>query len=844
MKRIFLAGILAVTVLQLGVAQLKGWRFNAWKAEGWIAAADAAALHGDHYGSFRYLQSALVFDSTKVALWQKYGEQAFALHAFPFAEKAFAHAHTLSGDPEHIFWQAHAVQRQGRYEEAIARYEELLAREQGVPEGLRERILKELSACHYGMEWMKNEVAVGIRQLDTLRVNTPYAEYGALLQGDSLYFSSQRFVDKKDDHIPDRYFSRMFLAVGASEGSVLDKTFHPAGKYVAHPAFSRDQSRVYYAVCGFSADDVLRCDLVLRQKTEQGGWSDPIVLGMNDTAFNNTHPALGYEPVSDKEYLFFASDRPGGKGGLDIWYAVLDQGGLPGVLSNADFLNTPGDEVSPFFQSMGNRLHFSSNGYPGLGGFDVYYTAFDGLAWGDVKHLPSPVNTSYEDVFYSRFGCNVAFVSSNRPGSLLLDEATEACCTDIFQIELDNQVQLEVVTSDLLTKDVLPGAAIEVYELLPGGMELWVGTLSADSSQDVGFKIDRCKRYVIRASYTGYGSAERKLDLAEFLLDGRYDPALRDFVDANSEYEYPDRIALNIPLMPMMARLQVRVFDAADSTILYGVRTELVREGLTPEESPVKETKTNERDSFSLFTIQLSRDYSITVQKDGFVPGYASFRISEQDVVSLGQDLVVDFYLERESFADLLPINLYFDNNLPRAHPDTVTSQSYATLFGNYLKEKSNYIASFNSDPTLSDTEKDRNIRGYDNFFDREVKQGFDSLQILVNKLAQFLAKPGNRFEIQLIGSASPIGAAEYNLLLSARRVSSVYNFLMEANNGILRRYVSNGQLVIHRSYTGESESSEAARLISENLRDRRNAVYNVVACVERRVTIRAFIRE
>ena len=74
MKRIFLAGILAVTVFQLGVAQRKGWRFNAWKAEGWIAAADAAALQGDHYGSFRYLQSALVFDSTKEALWQKYGE--------------------------------------------------------------------------------------------------------------------------------------------------------------------------------------------------------------------------------------------------------------------------------------------------------------------------------------------------------------------------------------------------------------------------------------------------------------------------------------------------------------------------------------------------------------------------------------------------------------------------------------------------------------------------------------------------------------------------------------------------------------------------------------------------
>jgi hypothetical protein len=844
MIRFFLAGILIVATFQLGMAQRKGWRFNAWKGAGWIAAADAAASRGDHYGAFRYLESALAFDSTKVEVWRKYGQQAFELHAFPFAERAFAHSYALSADREDLFWKAHSVQRQGRYQEAIAIHDGLLASEGGVSDQLRELVLKELSDCRYGLQWSARRVDIPMEQLDTIKVNTPYAEYGVLVSGDSLYFSSQRVVDKKDDHIPDRYFSRMFLSIGTEAGLALDKSFNVPGKYIAHPAFNRDQSRLYYAVCGFVADDQLRCDLVLRQKTAERGWSEPVVLEINDTSVNNTHPAMGSDPVTGAEYLFFASDRPGGKGGLDIWYALLDTQGVPAVLQHADLINTSGDEVSPFFQEMGNRLYFSSDGYPGLGGFDVYYAVFAENTWSGVRHLPAPVNTSYEEVFYSRFGCDVAFLSSNRPGSMLLDEATEACCTDIYQIDLSNEVELDLVASDLFTKELLPGATIEVYELMPDGTELLAGRMVAGRSNPTALAISLCRQYAIRVSLEGYEPAERLLDLFDFSIDGKYALALQGFVEANSEYEYPDRIALNIPLMPLTARLQVRVFDAGDSTIIYGAITTLVREELEPGELPFRAVKTNGRDSFAVFTIQLGRNYSISVEKDGFVPGYANFVISSADVASLGQDLVVDFYLEREGFSDLLPINLYFDNNLPRAHPDTLTSQSYAALFNNYLGEKANYIASFNNDPALSDTDKDRNIRGYDNFFDREVKQGFDSLQILVNKLAQFLAKPGNRFEIELVGAASPIGSAQYNLLLSARRVSSVYNYLMQANNGVLRQYVLDGRLAIYKKYTGEEESSEAARRISENLRDRRNAVYNVVACVERRVTIKAFIKE
>ncbi len=845
MNRLLLSGILFMMTFQLSIAQRKGWSFNAWKAEGWISAADKAAERGDYYAAFRYLESAATFDSTRIEVWQKYAWNALQFHAYPHAENAFRKSVELSGESDDIFWLAYAIQRQGKYEEAMVLYDELRNSGSELSPVLRNRIDYEMANCRFGKERLSQSIATDIHQMDTATINTPYAEYGLYELGDSLYFSSQRVVDKKDNHIPDRYFSRLFFAMDDEPmGYPMDKSFNAKGKYIAHPTFSPDQSRIYYAICNFVDDINVRCDLVMREKTTAGKWGKVQVLNISDPAFTHTHPSLGIDKNSGRELLFFSSDRPGGKGGLDLWYALLDKEGMPTEPINASFANTPGDEVSPFFFSQTQTLYFSSDGLPTLGGFDIYHTKNDGDIWQAPQHLPFPVNTSYEDLFYTRFDCDRAYLSSNRPGSLLLDEASEACCTDLYRVAVPTGVELDITAFNTLTDRLLNGVAIQIFEQSADG-EILVGQVSEAAALDT-FKlmVDRCKEYRIQSVKSGYGEVTLALDLINFSLNGQPSAALEGFLQAKSEYEYPKMLQLAIPLMPQTANLQVRVFDVADSSIIYGATTILTLKEVLQGEIPLREVKINERDAASVFSIQAERSYSIDVQKMGFEPGYAEFVISQADIEALGQDLVVDFYLKRESFADLLPINLYFDNNLPRAHPDTATTQSYASLFNNYVREKVNYIESFNSDPTLSDIDKDRNIRGYDNFFDREVRLGFDSLEILVSKLAEYLERTGSVFEIQLVGSASPIGDAYYNMLLSARRVSSVYNYLMEAQGGVLEKYVAGGQLIVHRLYTGEAEASEAARRISENLRDRRNAVYNVVACVERRVTIKAFIKE
>ncbi len=86
-----------------------------------------------------------------------------------------------------------------------------------------------------------------------------------------------------------------------------------------------------------------------------------------DTLSYFAHPAVS----PDGEWLYFVSDMPGGKGGLDIWRVRITPAGLGGVENLGEPINTPGDEMFPTFRPNGD-LYFSSNGHVGMGGLDIY----------------------------------------------------------------------------------------------------------------------------------------------------------------------------------------------------------------------------------------------------------------------------------------------------------------------------------------------------------------------------------------------------------------------------------------------------------------------------------------
>ena len=130
-----------------------------------------------------------------------------------------------------------------------------------------------------------------------------------------------------------------------------------------------------------------------------------------DTLSSFAHPAVS----PDGEWLYFTSDMPGGKGGLDIWRVRITGHGLGGVENLGEPINTPGDEMFPTFRPNGD-LYFSSNGHQGFGGLDIYIAKLDKSGKKIViEHPGYPLNSQGDDFGMTFEGAhNRGFFSSNR----------------------------------------------------------------------------------------------------------------------------------------------------------------------------------------------------------------------------------------------------------------------------------------------------------------------------------------------------------------------------------------------------------------------------------------------
>ena len=160
---------------------------------------------------------------------------------------------------------------------------------------------------------------------------------------------------------------------------------------------------------------------------QTNGWSTPILLPwVNKEGYNSKQPFC----TPDGKYLFFASDRPGGSGKFDIWYAPVKDDGTTGEPVNAGTsINTNEDEQAPFYHSTSNTLVFSSNGHKGMGGFDLFAAKGYETTWKQPENLGYPVNSSRDDIYFfapekTRLLAN-AIVSSDRG---------QGCCLETYNI--------------------------------------------------------------------------------------------------------------------------------------------------------------------------------------------------------------------------------------------------------------------------------------------------------------------------------------------------------------------------------------------------------------------------
>ena len=262
--------------------------------------------------------------------------------------------------------------------------------------------------------WKKEGSAYTVKRMDLF--NSRRDDYSPMLAGDAddqLYFTSTRNQAQGDE---------LNGITGTKSADIFYAQMDEKGKWGKPQAIASELNSAFdEGACCFSPDGktmyLTQCQTdptypryarIMVSRRSDAAWSKPQELVISsDTLCSFAHPAVS----PDGQWLYFVSDMSGGMGGLDIWRCRLLKDNEVGVIENLGApINTPGDEMFPTFRPNGD-FYFSSNGHPGLGGLDVYFTT-DGRK---INHPGYPLNSQGDDFGMTFEGkLNQGFFCSNR----------------------------------------------------------------------------------------------------------------------------------------------------------------------------------------------------------------------------------------------------------------------------------------------------------------------------------------------------------------------------------------------------------------------------------------------
>ena len=366
----------------------------------------------------------------------------------------------------------------------------------------------------------ENNPFLAIR-LKNLEINTAYSDYGATIDGDSIYFASARpeILDPEEYERTQQPFTNLFVAKFI-DTTVYRSKIYDNGKtfsvfHEATPVFSSDGKTMYYTknelVSKKNKTLVNGRYRIYKSIFENGKWIDKGVVNIktNDSC-RIAHPALS----PDNKRLYFSSDMKGTYGQSDIFYVDLfdnDSVSLPVNLGTR--INTEGRDSYPFV-SQDNQLFFASEGHPGMGGFDVF--VIDLNATGTTpKNLAAPINSVDDDfAFVWKKDLYKAVLTSNRLGGKGDD--------DIYAFALPKPIEQVVPVptapaaifamgkvTDSKTGAVLANSTVTVTDAT-GKV---VATVSTDAEGNYNFPIVSGQSYQLAYVSNGYESAQQTLTI-------------------------------------------------------------------------------------------------------------------------------------------------------------------------------------------------------------------------------------------------------------------------------------------------------------------------------------------
>lgn len=503
---------------------------------------------GDAYSSIDYYEAVLQKNPNNLSIKFKLAQLYQQTRNYPVAQQYYNEVFEADKEAyvDALFYRGLMKKMQGDYKSAKDDFTLFSKMIKGskLQEEFKKRVKNEIDGCDLALKLKERPLDVFILHLDT-SINKAHAEASPMpVSGNTIWYSSLKadkvfYIDVNNDTVyPSRqlYVARKKGEKWYSEG-LLEGPFNQPNVNVINPALNPAGNRLYFTRCQRNWKNKMVCAIYLSEKVD-GQWTEPVKLGshINDPRFTSTQPTVGVDSKTQNEVLYFVSDREGGKGGLDIWYSVYNakKNEFKTPKNAGSKINTFGDEMTPFYDIETHTLYFSSDGWPSMGGLDIFKAQGELTQFSTPENIGFPINSPTDDLYFvvskNREG---GFFVSNRKGIVPL--LHETCCDDIFEYRWSNyihivltgkvyaikdstiyeQLEQQIVDKNFIEEldeesdkvNPLPNKKVDLY-VIQGNERIYIKSINTNDKGEFAFNLEPKKDYKVVIDNYGFFNKE------------------------------------------------------------------------------------------------------------------------------------------------------------------------------------------------------------------------------------------------------------------------------------------------------------------------------------------------
>lgn len=514
-----------------------------------------ALYNGDYYMASQYLEAyckekedyKIMFQlAESYRLSRNY---ASAEYWYDKAYKANPQKNVLA-----LYYYATMLKTSERYAEAKGHFKSFKKEYAGAKDFSKYSALvkQQMIACDSAPSYISNPLNMAVAPLDN-STNTEANEYMPIFLDNTSFAYAVEQVDSVganaslDSLVPPRFFEATYAN---NKWMTKDdwnlNVQETANLNALHGAFSPDMQRFYFVRCDKGKKKFLsskrkpdNCKIYVTKNTF-GTWQAPEELPeeINLKGSSNIQVAVGNESKKNDEVLYFVTNREGGRGGYDIWYTIFmskkNAWRTPKNCGNK--INSPGDEMSPYYDVVTRTMYFSSTGFAGLGESDIFKSNGEMSKWTPAENMGYPINSPYDDYYFAvNPSGKKAFFSTNRVGTTTGGQ--ETCCDDLYLVDYED-VKFDIpITGRVyeLVDSKLSSIVEKNFETTAGTESVEVDNANADSLATA--EPEKEIKYLAGSRVALYiGNTNEKVFLASTETDstGRY--YFNEHVEPNHQY--------------------------------------------------------------------------------------------------------------------------------------------------------------------------------------------------------------------------------------------------------------------------------------------------------------------